>query len=240
MPRLFLPVFLVQGLVGMASAEADLQKPEEGYVIVRSSDALDPENIVFEPQKRGDTIRIKYKAGNKPRILYLQSAPSYVRTPLLVDGVLQSTVDFDLCESASAANMEFAKKVRAIEKKAKEYLARSGNEEADVFDPESLLKSSLRVLTKTHRKRIPAFRVSTNSFNTKAIFGEVDPAEPDVVEDSRVLFIAELFGLKSLKKNGVSVLLWRLSQLKVTKEKPEEKPDGNVLGVEDAFGEDDD
>lgn len=227
----------------MASTEAegvDNQKQEEGYVIVRSTDIIDPDNIVFEPQKRGDTIRIKYKVGGKAKILYLQSAPSYVRTPLLVDGTLQSTVDFDLCESASTANMEFAKKVRAIEKKAKEYLSKAGGDDADVYDPDSLLKSSLRVLTKTHRKRIPAFRVSTNSFNTKAIFGEIDPAEPDVAEDARVLFIAELFGMKSIKKNGVSVLLWRLSQMKVTKEKTEEKTDGNVLGVEDAFGDDDD
>jgi hypothetical protein len=139
------------------------QKVEEGFVIVRNNDPFDPDSLVFEHQKRGDTIRIKYKVGGKPKILYLQSAPSYVRTPLLVEGQLQSTVDFDLCESADSGNQEFVKKIRAIEKKVKEYLAKTGGDETDVYDPDSLLKSSLRVLTKTHRKRIPAFRVSTNS-----------------------------------------------------------------------------
>jgi hypothetical protein len=87
---------------------SDNAKAEEGYVIIRTNDPVEPENIVFEQQKRGDTIRIKYKVGGKPKIMYLQSAPSYVRTPLLVEGALQSTVDFDLCEACASSGQHAA------------------------------------------------------------------------------------------------------------------------------------
>lgn len=231
--------------VDMDSKNADepqqqTTKGDVGFVILRYNDKLDPEHLVFEPQKRGETVRIKYKKDGKPKILYLQSAPSYVRTPLIVEGQLQTTIDFDLCEMSSDKNREFVRKLRTVETAMKTYLAKTGSEDTDAFNLDNLLKSSLRVLTKTSRKRMPAFRISTNSFDTKAIFGNVTPGEDaDVVEDARANFIVEVFGLKSVKKSGIAQGLWRLSQLKVLEDKAEERADANMLGPECAFEEED-
>lgn len=215
-------------------------KQETGFVILRYGDKLDPDNIIFEQQKRGETVRVKYRKDGRAKILYLQSSPTYVRTPLLIDGQLQSTIDFDLCEMVSDRNTEFVKKIRTIETAMKTYLAKLAGEDPNEMNMDTLMKSNLRMLTKTSRKRIPAFRISTNNFDQKAIFGKVTPSSDDTVtEDARVNFIVEVYGLKSVKKNGIAQGLWRLSQLKILEEKSEQVSDLNTLGAESAFEEED-
>lgn len=215
-------------------------KPELGYVILRHTDVLDPGNIVFEPVKRGDNLRIKYRHNGKLKILYLQSGPSYTRTPLVVDGALQSTIDFDLCELTNPKSAEFVKKVKIVEQRMIEYLSKTGGDDADVYNQSNLLKSSLRMLTKVSRRRMPAFRISTNSFDTKAVFGKVDTTEDAfVTEEASVQFIIEVYGLKMTRKNGLALGLWRLSQLKVVEDKTVESPSFETLGVDDAFVDDD-